>query len=80
MALRRTPDKKDDKPTAAEIAALRREAKKTVAELEKRFGKERLEALLLEGLEGLGEEATAEWWEKLNAEVAEETRKVQRRA
>lgn len=89
MAPRRTAGKKGDgaakssasaKPTADQIAALRREAKKTATELEKRLGKEGLEARLLEGLQGKGREATAEWWDQFETEVAEEIRQDKRRS
>jgi antitoxin ParD1/3/4 len=42
---------------------------------QKRKAEARLEALLLEGLEGHGVEATEEWWEAFRAKLRERHRK-----
>jgi len=88
MAIRRTQSKNGKKPTKAppttpvpqDAAVIRRAAQKSAAALEKCIGKEMLESLLLDGLKGKGEEATPEWWKRLDAEVAEEIRQAKRRS
>jgi len=47
-----------------------------VREDQKRKAQEKLEALLLEGLEGEGTVVTEEWWEEFRARVTERHRKA----